>query len=160
MRGGVVGVIAAAACLAAVWVSGMVFAAEAVSPADRAERERLVGFWKGYTVEGKGENPDTGPVKIELTITDRVIRGIQIKDAERIDHGEGAYRLDLSTTPRCLDASKTNARGRRESYTGIYSLEGDTLRWCVSRKQRPTAFDSAKGQFLLILKRERETPAR
>src|SRR5581483_6096487 len=35
----------------------------------RTARDKLVGVWNGYAVEGKGENPDRGPVKIELTIT-------------------------------------------------------------------------------------------
>ena len=68
--------------------------------------------------------------------------------------GWGEYQLDLKASPQGLDASKTNARGRKESYFGIYSVEGDTLKWCVSRKERPTTFESTKGQFLLILKRE------
>lgn len=27
----------------------------------RDAREKLVGVWTGYAVEGKGENPDRGP---------------------------------------------------------------------------------------------------
>ena len=55
--------------------------------------------------------------------------------------------------PRVLDASQTNARGRKDGWVGIYSLEGDTLKWCVSKKTRPATFETVKGQFLLILKR-------
>lgn len=120
------------------------------------ERARFAGIWKGFAVEGKGENPDRGPVRLELTFTERTIRGIEIKGGERIDHGEGEYSLDLGAVPHHLDGTQTNARGRAKAYLGIYTLEGDTLAWCVSpTKVRPETFESKKGQFLLILRREK-----
>jgi uncharacterized protein (TIGR03067 family) len=126
------------------------------APDEKAERARLVGVWKGYTVEGKGENPDAGPVKLELTFTERTIQGIEIREAERFDHGEGEYTLQLDTEPRRLDAAKSRGAGRKQEYIGIYRLEGDTLKWCVSpRKVRPETFETVKGQYLLILKRDK-----
>jgi len=126
-------------------------------PADEAaERARFVGVWKGYTVEGRGENPDRGPVKLEITITDKTMHGIEVKSDGNVDHGVGEYTLDLSADPPHLDAAKTSERGRRQAYVGIYRLEGDTLKWCVSpQKVRPETFETKKGQFLLILKRDR-----
>lgn len=122
------------------------------------ERARFVGVWKGFAVDGKGETPDRGPVKLELTITERRIHGIEIRGDERIDHGEGEFTLNLDAEPHHLDGTQTNERGREKTYLGIYSLDGDTLRWCVSpRKERPTTFETVKGQFLLILKRAGDT---
>ena len=142
---------------AAVLVSWAVASGQAALPAsaDGSERQKLAGVWKGFCVEGKGETPDRGPVKVELTVTAEVMKGIQIKGDERIDHGEGSYVLDLAADPRVLDATKANERGRKETWLGIYSLEGDTLKWCVGRKARPTTFETVKGQFLLILKRDK-----
>jgi uncharacterized protein (TIGR03067 family) len=136
-------------------LAGTAFAAGAKAPSEAQERARFVGVWKGFTVEGKGENPDRGPVKLELIIKERTMRGIEIKGPDRIDHGEGEYTLQLDANPRHLDAAKTLPRGRKQAYIGIYTLEGDTLKWCVSpQKVRPTSFETKKGQFLLILKRE------
>lgn len=130
----------------------------AADPDPARERQKLAGVWKGFTVEGKGENPDRGPVKLELRVGER-IHGLEFKGANVVDHGEGEFSLDLTRTPAVLDAWKTNERGRRQSYLGIYTLEGDTLKWCVSpQKTRPATFETAKGQFLLILKRQ-PTPA-
>jgi len=127
----------------------------AQTPDEQAERARFVGVWRGFTVEGKGETPDRGPVKLELTITERTMGGIQIRDDQRIDHGEGEYVLNLASDPHHLDAAKTRDTGRSQSYVGIYTLQGDTLRWCVSpRKERPETFETKKGQFLLILKKD------
>lgn len=129
--------------------------AKPTSTEDTTARKQLVGLWKGFAVEGKGERPDRGPVKLEVTIAETAIKGIEIKGEGTINHGAGTHTFNLKESPRWLDATKTNERGRKEEYLGIYSLEGDTLKWCVSRgKQRPTEFLTAKGSFLVILKRQ------
>ena len=127
--------------------------AEANEP---TERQKFVGVWKGFAVEGRGENPDRGPVKLELRITEKTMKGLEFKGANVVDHGEGEFALDLSQNPKHLDAWKTNERGRKQSYVGIYTLEGDTLKWCVSpRKTRPAEFRTGDGGFLLILRRQK-----
>jgi len=129
--------------------------AKPASAEETVARRQLVGLWKGFAVEGRGERPDRGPVKLELTITEKTIKGIELKGQGSINHGEGAHTFNLKESPCWLDATKTNERGRKEEYLGIYLLEGDTLKWCVSRgKQRPTEFLTAKGSFLVILKRQ------
>jgi uncharacterized protein (TIGR03067 family) len=123
---------------------------------DQQERQKFVGVWKGFTVEGRGENPDRGSVKLELRVTENAMKGLEFKGTNVVDHGEGEFALDLSRNPKYLDAWKTNERGRRQTYVGIYTLEGDTFKWCVSpQKTRPETFETKKGQFLLILKRQK-----
>jgi uncharacterized protein (TIGR03067 family) len=123
--------------------------------ADSEQRRKMAGTWKGFAVEGKGENPDRGPVKLELVITERTIHGIEKKGEGQIDHGTGEYVLDLGAKPAALDASNSGERGRKDAWVGIYQLDGDVLRWCVAKKERPTTFETVKGQFLLILKRDK-----
>lgn len=124
------------------------------------ERQRLIGTWKGFAVEGHGENPDRGPVKLELRIAEKTMKGLEFKGKNVVDHGEGEFALDLKQSPKHLDAWKANERGRKQNYVGIYTLEGDTLKWCVSpQKARPETFETKKGQFLLILKRQNGTAA-
>ncbi len=136
------------------------WAGDAAVNREAQERAKLVGVWKGFAVEGRGERPDQGPVKLELTFTEKTIHGIEIKRGKRIDHGTGDSFLDLDASPPRLDGKQVNERGRTRTYIGIYTLEGDTLKWCVSpRRIRPTTFETMKGQFLLILKREKNTGA-
>lgn len=143
------------ATIAALGLSPFLFVAE--EDAEAKARRELVGTWKGFVVEGKGENPDRGPVQLELTISERTIKGLELKGGKVVDHGEGSHSLDLAKSPRHLDAAKTNERGRKQEYVGIYSIEGDTLKWCVSpRKTRPSEFQTGDGGYLLILKRERK----
>ena len=142
-------VLAALPCLATVSLQG-------AEENDPQERGKFVGTWKGFAVEGRGENPDRGPVKLELRITEKTMKGLEFKGTNVVDHGEGEFALDLGPTPKQLDAWKTNERGRKQNYVGIYTLEGDTLKWCVSpQKVRPETFETKKGQFLLILKRQK-----
>lgn len=125
-----------------------------------AERQKLVGTWKGFTVEGRGEPPDRGPVKLELRITESAMKGLEFKGTNVVDHGVGEFATDVSQNPKCLDAWKTSERGRKQQYIGIYTIEGETLKWCVSpQKVRPQTFETKKGQFLLILKRQNDTAA-
>jgi uncharacterized protein (TIGR03067 family) len=147
--------------IGSVWIGLVVIAAAAQAAElaaefdadDTQERKDLAGVWRGFTVEGKGEKPDQGPYKLELTFTDKAIHGIEFKGETPVDHGAGAFVLDLAAMPRQLDGVKTNERGRKESWLGIYKREGDTLFWCVGRRERPETFETVKGQFLLILKR-------
>ncbi len=119
-------------------------------------RQNLVGVWRGFTVGGRGENPERGPVKLELRITEKTVKGLEFKGTNVVDHGEGEFVLDLKQQPGYLDAWQTNERGRKTSYLGIYTVDNDTLKWCVSpRKTRPAEFRTGDGGYLLILKRQR-----
>jgi hypothetical protein len=67
-------------------VANSLLGAEAQEP---QEREKFVEAWKGFAVEGRGENPDRGPVKLELRITVKTMRGLEFKGTNVVDHGEG-----------------------------------------------------------------------
>lgn len=120
------------------------------------DRDKLVGTWAGYAVDGKGEKPDQGPVKLELVITKDLIKAKQFKGKEIVDLGEGTFVIERDKTPNILDATKKlDNPNRKETWVGIYHLDGDTLKWCVGRKTRPTEFATGQGAFLVILKRQK-----
>lgn len=117
---------------------------------------KLDGVWTGFTVEGKGETPDRGPVHLKLTI-----KGDHV-DAERLDGQqlpmkEGTIKL-MPGKPMQMDGTETNPRGRSRTFLGIAELTGDTLRWCVAtpNNPRPTEFETKRPNFLVILKRQKE----
>jgi uncharacterized protein (TIGR03067 family) len=120
------------------------------------ERRRLSGVWRGYVVDGKGENPDRGPLHLEVTITPDKITARNLDQGGK-GMGEGTYRLDPSRKLKEIEATGVVLPGvRARTFPGIYEVEGNTLRWCVDNtgKSPPTEFVSRKGQYLLILKRQ------
>lgn len=140
--------------LAAVLVGGAAIGAEGPGEAP-AEVPKLDGVWRGFTVEGKGENPDRGPVHLELTIKGDHIDAKRL-DGQSLPMTEGTYTI-VPGKPMQMDGTETSARGRTRVYLGICELAGDTLKWCVAtpRNERPTDFETKRPQFLVILKRQK-----
>lgn len=69
--------------------------------------------------------------------------------------GKGSFKLDLTKKPWQMDATEIKKDGTKgRVHFGIYMLEGDSLKWCVSTKERPTKFETGNGQFMLVLKRQ------
>ena len=114
---------------------------------DAAARKKLVGTWTGRVQDGA-----TGH---KLVITAERITGT--KD-ENVDLGEGTFKLDLTQKPCRMDATQAKGRRKGQAYLGIYLLDGDTLKWCVStpRNERPTEFTTQGSQFLLVLTRQKD----
>lgn len=115
----------------------------------------LDGVWQGFAVEGRGEHPDRGPVHLELSIRDNRVVAKRL-DGQALPINRGTLQIRAGQPVR-LDGIATAASGRTQSYLGICELVGDTLKWCVAtpRNPRPVVFATQRGQFLLILKREK-----
>lgn len=124
-----------------------------------AEMKKLEATWEGYAVEGKGENPDRGPVHLRLIIKDDMITAIDLGSKEpNKEMGNGTYTLDPTKPFKEIDATGIILPGKREkTYLGIYEVDGDTLKWCVDNrgKERPDEFRTFAGKYLLVLKRQK-----
>lgn len=114
---------------------------------DNAEaRQKLVGTWKGGVEDGA-----QGHV---LTITPDFLSCVTIRGDKVSDIGGGTVKLDLSKKPWRMDATGTQGGQKGRSWFGIYSLEGDTLKYCVNSEQVPTEFKTGDGNFCLVLQRQ------
>ena len=113
---------------------------------DTTARKDLAGTWKGRVYKGA-----TGH-KLDITTT----RIVGTKD-EKHDLGEASFKLDLTKKPPWMDATRTKGREKGQTYLGIYSVQGEILRWCVSTpgNRRPSRFATKGSQFYLVLKREK-----
>lgn len=90
-----------------------------------------------------------------MTITKDHIKAKQFKGLNIVDLGENTLEITLDKSPNHLDGDKKiDNPKRKEIWLGIKQLDGDTLRWCVDKKTRPTEFEAKQGAFLLILKRK------
>jgi len=127
--------------------------AVAQPPTQADELKLFQGTWRGFVVEGRGENPNRGPLELELTVKGNTMSAFDVREKKSL--GEGTFMLDPNKKLKEITATGSVNMARSRTYKGIYELNGDTLRWCVDNINQgpPTEFISRRGQFLLILKR-------
>lgn len=130
------------------------------TPRGNAENSRLAGVWRGWVVRGRGENPNEGEMEIELTVEGNRITGREL-GTQKAPGGLGGGALTMTGNGNSgnLDADGNAGPQDGRQFMGIYELQGDTLRWCVSNRgrQRPTTMATDRGNYLLILRKQ---PAR
>ena len=109
--------------------------------AEEIDKQRIVGVWSG----GMPGEPGT----IELTITPSTITGRNPRTGKSL--GEGTYEIDA--TKKTIDAHGVGGK----MYLGVYTLEGNTLRWVSSGRLKKRPVDIVhrpdRDQFLMVLER-------
>ena len=72
------------------------------------------------------------------------------------DLGAGNLVLDSSKKPWTLDAKGTKGGHKGQDRLGILTIDGDSLKWCVSLgKNRPADFKTGGQNFCLSLKKKK-----
>lgn len=111
------------------------------------DRKAILGVWKG----GMPGDPHGS---IELTITPTRITGRDARTGKSL--GEGTYDIDPSA--KTIDSRGVEAPVRARTYLGIYSLDGNTLRWCSQSRSKKRPVDLKhrpdRDQFLMVLTRQ------
>jgi len=129
-------------------------ATPAIPTAADFDPRELLGVWEGYLVDGDGSKTSQRTGNVSLTITaDKITTSIQG------NAGEGTYRISAGDGKlRQIDATGTGGHYQGKVYPGIFTLEGNTLKWCSGEAgwPRPTALRThfAGGQYLMILTRK------
>jgi uncharacterized protein (TIGR03067 family) len=129
----------------------------AVAPLDLANEEldKLQGTWRIESSVWNGV-PERG-VALSVTL---VVHGDKLTwvDKDGIHYQEDTIKLMPDQSPKAID---NWSKGRSQAAPGIYSLEGDTFKWCSAggdNKVRPTLFASKPGsrQSLMLLRRQKK----
>lgn len=120
-----------------------------------ADKKDYLGQWEGHLTDGDGSNPGQRRMNISLTITEKQI----VSHGQGNLMGEGTYKVSGSSAKlRRIDATGTAGQYQGKEYEGIFTVEGDTLKWCAANpgKGRPTALrtNTGAGHFLMVLKRK------
>jgi uncharacterized protein (TIGR03067 family) len=123
--------------------------ARAQGAADKA----LIGEWEGHLTDGDGSNPGQRRMNITLTITDKTITAT---GGQSQPMGEGTYKV----SGKHIDAKGTSGKYQGHTYLGLFSIEGNTLKWCSGNenaKDRPAALrtNPKDGHFLMVLTRKK-----
>jgi uncharacterized protein (TIGR03067 family) len=126
----------------------------------KKEQQRLQGTWEvlEYVINGE-------VVPAEAVKTMRVVfTGDQMSMslAKAAGKREYTFTVDPAQKPKVIETSPTIAKSKTKmSSPGIYELDGDKLKLCLSRlgsKDRPGDFESSEGSgnTLLVLRRAKK----
>ena len=113
------------------------------------ERELLQGEWKAVQAWRAGapmSRDETTRVGIRFVEDKMMLMG-----PGRVE--ETAYKLDPQRSPGHIDIEMKNAGMK---LLGIYQVDGDTLRLCISPNQRPASFDTAKNPDAVSVELKRQ----
>ena len=118
--------------------------------AAKAELKKLEGTWLLVSAEENGQKaPDNG-VKIKA-----VVKGDKLTIYFGDQKLEGTISVDPSKKPKEIDTVTT---ADKKKSLAIYELNGDTLKICGGKGERPKEFKADKGSncALYVYKREKK----
>ena len=143
-------------------VLAVAFLMAADTPKDEAikkEADMLQGIWRVASAERDGmAAPEDEMKKITITIKGDKLTARRTENADKPEEKvyEMSFILDPSQKPKCIDVTYMDGERKSESSQGIYELNGDTLKICMSRgNTRPTEFETKADsqRHLMVLKR-------
>jgi uncharacterized protein (TIGR03067 family) len=124
----------------------------------KTEIDKFQGTWAVVSYEENGQKLPEEEVKKVRFVFDQdryeVKRGDDVEEV-------GTIKLDTSKNPKRIDLKIQKAPiGEGETQLGVYQLDGDSLKICVSvppgSKDRPSAFEKAgTNELLIVLKRKK-----
>lgn len=126
------------------------------------DKDAIQGTWSLVSMEAGGNAAPADQIKDEQIIitADKftpVHGGTQEKDGEsyKIDPGAKPKAIDVTATRKSRAFGKAEENVEIKTMKGIYTLEGDTLKFCFNEpdKDRPSDFASKGGQIFFTLQR-------
>ena len=121
------------------------------------ELAKFEGVWSFSRVVVDGAQQPAQPFTTNKMIILKDGRYVVVQGST-ITHG--IMKVDASATPKHIDCTISDGPAKGATFAAIYSLEGDTYRFCGSLKgkARPATLASAKGSgmMLQVLKREKQ----
>jgi uncharacterized protein (TIGR03067 family) len=122
---------------------GFLLAADAPQVGEgRKDMEKLQGTWKVVAMERDGQKAPDDVIREQKPW---VIKGDKIITDDTAKEGTSTYKLDPAKKPKAIDVASADPEVKW--IPGIYALEGDTLKLCLSypaNKERPTEFAAKK----------------
>lgn len=138
--------------------AGLVLAAD--DPKDLAKKElaKLQGTWTTASLIYNGKDlSDDGKLKLRFVIKDG--QGtIEGNDQVKKEYAKITFKLDPSTSPRCVDMSIDAGVQKDAVIEGIYEWKDDEFKICakVLGKERPLKFESTEGSSIVVIVLKRE----
>jgi uncharacterized protein (TIGR03067 family) len=137
----------------------VLFAAFAVADEPKTDLDNFQGTWSVSNYEQDGQVLPPEAIKPLRVLFDR--DRYEVKRNDQIEE-HGTIKVDSTKKPKRIEFKIVKGEGAGETQLGIYELEGDTLKFCVSippgSKERPTTIESKEGSntLLMVLKRKKD----
>jgi uncharacterized protein (TIGR03067 family) len=145
----------------ALLLGGLLSTIATLAPADepKTDLDMFQGTWSIISNEESGQKapPDAYQLVRIIFNKDRY----EVKEQDAIAE-LGSLKLDAKKAPKTVDFKITKGDGEGKTQLGIYEINGDTLKLCVSMPpgstERPTAFSTEAGSntLLMVLKRKKD----
>jgi len=123
----------------------MLVATPLVAQETKGDLDKLQGHWVMVESTRDGKKMPA-QVKIERTIEGKNYTvTVQSNEGEQVL--SGTLKIDSTTKPKTIDATRTEGPDRDKAMLGIYELEGNRQKVCFAPvgKSRPTEFASKAG---------------
>jgi uncharacterized protein (TIGR03067 family) len=126
---------------------------------DKKDLDLMQGTWQVVALEsGAGKAPKEALEKSNMRLT---IKGNKFvsKSGDKLLL-EGTLEINPAKKPKTLDVKGTDPQGKEVATTGIYELNGDTMRVCFVFKgeKRPEVFATKPGSKVAIFEYKRVKP--
>ena len=116
-------------------------------------KKDLIGNWQGVMVDPQGS--PHGEIRLVITETEiTASRGSQ-------PMGRGTYSISAGSAGlHQIDATGTAGQFNGKSYAGIFSIAGNTLKWCSandnpnSKRPQELKTDPPSGHFMMVVEKE------
>ena len=125
----------------------------------KTDVDKFQGTWAFVTWEQNGMPLRPADLKMLQMVVDR--DRYELKRNDEINEA-GTIKVDSTKSPKQIELKITKGDDAGKTQLGVYELDGDTLKFCVSippgSKERPSAFETKEGSntLLLVLKRKKD----
>jgi uncharacterized protein (TIGR03067 family) len=110
---------------------------------------KFQGTWKVVSVEMDGKKQTDEKLK-SATMTVEGNKYTVEAGGKTVE--QGTFKIDPTKSPKTIDVTATQGKGKGNTYHGIYEIKGDTVRDCFARdgKDRPTDFKTKAGSAWVL----------
>lgn len=147
-----------AVLLALISAAGLVGCSGKPHPTVQDTAKDLNGEWEAVSVVEHGRHMDKSQVRYaKVKIDDGKYHRVDENPAKFISHGMCSLRADGSKSPAQLEIIHLDGDHLGKTRSGIYALEGDKLKICLSpyNLPAPTDFTPNDRVTLLVLERKK-----
>lgn len=132
--------------------------AVAQEEATKADMLKIQGIWRLQSREKDGTSDSAEAIK-DILMTNEGDKFSFKGSASGAGAMTGTFKLDATKKPKTMDRIPADGPRKGKTLPGIYALDGDTLKICVSLTgtERPSEFATRakSGVLLSVFKREK-----